>query len=85
MLAELAAYLGWTVYVWPQPHQEALMQAARQALPAGAAALGAPALQSTSREVVVRVQGMIESDDLASAAAEFQRETGWRLVVQERR
>lgn len=33
------------------------MQAARQALPPGLVALGAPALQSASREVVLKVRG----------------------------
>ena len=85
MLAELAAYLGWTVYVWPQPHQEALMRAARDSLPDGVVPVGAPAIQSAAREVVVRVQGSVDPAALAGAAAGFQRETGWRLVVEERR
>ncbi|MFN8568828.1 MAG: hypothetical protein U0Z44_15235 [Kouleothrix sp.] len=29
-LAGLAEHTGWSVRVWPQPHQESLMQAARQ-------------------------------------------------------
>ena len=80
-LAELAAYTGWRVRIWPHVHQEALMQAARAALPAGLTSSGAPALQSATREVVLRVQGDAAGADLAAAAAQFQATTGWQLVL----
>ncbi|HMQ34274.1 MAG TPA: hypothetical protein PKD53_26300, partial [Chloroflexaceae bacterium] len=80
-LAELAAFIGWTVRLWPQPHQEALMRAAREALPPGVAALGAAAIQSASREVVVKAQGACAAAALEAAAAAFAERTGWRLTV----
>lgn len=84
-LAELAAYIGWTVQLWPQPHQEALMQAAREALPPGLASLGAPAIQAASHEVVVKVQGAAPAEAIAAAAQAFAERTGWTLTLRERR
>lgn len=78
-LAELAAFIGWTVRLWPQPHQEALMRAAREAVPAGLTVLGAPAIQSAAREVAVRVQGASTPEALEAAAAAFLGRTGWAL------
>jgi hypothetical protein len=83
-LADLAAYIGWTVQLWPQPHQEALSQAARAALPAGLTPVGAPALRSATREVTVRVQGTATPDARAAAAEAFAARTGWRLTLMER-
>jgi uncharacterized protein len=80
-LAEFAAYVGWTVRIWPQVHQEALMQAAREAIPASLTLLGAPAIQSATREVTVRVQGSIDSEQLRAAAERFREMTGWTLVL----
>ncbi len=84
-LAELAAYIGWTVQLWPQPHQEALMQAAREALPPGLAPMGAPAIQAASREVVVKVQGAAPAEAIAAAAQAFAERTGWTLTLREGR
>lgn len=80
-LAELAAFIGWTVRLYPQPHQEALMRAAREALPASLSPVGSPALQSAAREVAVRVQGQAEPAELEAAAAAFAERTGWRLTI----
>ena len=84
-LAELAAYIGWTVRLWPQPHQAALMQAAREALPPGLTPLGAPAIQAASREVVVKVQGAAPAEAIAAAARAFAERTGWKLTLREGR
>lgn len=83
-LAELAAFVGWTVQLWPQPHQEALAQAARAALPEGLSLVGAPALHGAAREVAVRVQGAASPEARAAAEAAFAARTGWRLTIQER-
>ncbi|NNJ11772.1 MBL fold metallo-hydrolase [Chloroflexales bacterium ZM16-3] len=80
-LAELAAFVGWAVRVWPQPHQEALMRAAREALPPGLRASGAPAIQGASREVTLRAQGAASVEELESAACAFAERTGWALSV----
>jgi hypothetical protein len=84
-LAALAAHIGWTVRLWPQPHQEALMQAAREALPPGLAPVGAPAIQAASREVVVKVQGVAPAEAIAEATRAFAERTGWTLTLREKR
>jgi hypothetical protein len=83
-LAALAAYIGWTVQLWPQPHQEALSQAARAALPPGLTVVGAPALHGAAREVVVRVQGAVSAEACAEAVAAFAARTGWTLTLRDR-
>lgn len=80
-LAELAAFIGWTVRLWPQPHQEALMRAAREALPPGLTVQSAPALQNATREVVVRVQGSCSTAELTEAVTRVREQTGWILTV----
>ncbi len=80
-LAELAAFIGWAVRIWPQPHQEALMRAAREALPPGLRAQGAPAIQGASREVTLRAQGAASAEELDAAARGFAEHTGWALKV----
>ena len=80
-LAELAGFIGWSVRLWPQPHQEALMQAAREALPAGLIAVGTPAIQPTTREVAVKTQGACSAEALDAASHAFTERTGWQLVV----
>ncbi len=78
-LAELAAYIGWTVRLWPQSHQEAMMHAARESLPEGLHALGTPALRPTLREVELRVQGEAPAEAINAAGVAFYERTGWRL------
>jgi Cft2 family RNA processing exonuclease len=80
-LAGLAEYIGWTVRIWPQAHQDALMQAAREAVPAGLVLLGAPALQSATHEVLLKVQGEIDEQAFDTARTTFHERTGWRLVL----
>lgn len=80
-LAELAAFIGWSVRLWPQPHQEALIQAAREAMPPGLVALGNPALQSATHEAVLRVGGTATPEAVAEAARVFYQRTDWRLTL----
>lgn len=79
-LAALAAYIGWTVQIWPQPRQDALMQAAQSFLPKEVTAIGTAAIQPTTHEVVVRARGTATAEDLAAAAERFAEQTGWQLV-----
>jgi uncharacterized protein len=78
--AALAEYIGWAVRLWPQPHQEALITAAREALAEGCVVVGTPALQHAAREAVVRV-AQAAGCDAESAAATFRARTGWQLTV----
>ena len=80
-LVALADYVGWAVQIWPQPHQQALIDAARAALPPGLQALGAPALQAATREVMVKVGGSASPETIADAASAFHERTGWKLVL----
>ncbi len=79
--AELANYIGWSVTIWPQPHQDAMMRAAREALPPSLRPSGAPAIQSASREVALRAQGSAAPEEIAAAEAAFAAKTGWALRV----
>ncbi|NTV64197.1 MAG: hypothetical protein HGA65_11760, partial [Oscillochloris sp.] len=78
-LAELADFIGWAVRIWPQPHQEALMRAAREVLPPGLQPSGTPAIQSAAHEVVLRVQGEANEAERAAATRDFAERTGWSL------
>ncbi|WP_129633556.1 MBL fold metallo-hydrolase [Candidatus Oscillochloris fontis] len=80
-LTDLAEQIGWTVRIWPQPHQEALIRAARAALPPGVQAQGSPALQLATREVTVRVQGNVPPEAIEAATRQFSEQTGWVLRV----
>jgi uncharacterized protein len=80
-LANLAEYTGWTIRLWPQPNQEALMQAAKQVLPPGLTPLATPTLQSISREVVLKVTGSSSNAAFESALEKFRTRTGWQLIL----
>ncbi|EFO81992.1 beta-lactamase domain protein [Oscillochloris trichoides DG-6] len=80
-LADLAAQIGWTVAIWPQPHQQALIHAAQAVLPPGLHAQGSPALQLATREATVRVQGNVPPEAIEAATRQFNAQTGWVLRV----
>src|SRR6185436_20121102 len=80
-LRALAARIGWTVQLWPQVHQQALMAAAGQALPAGLRAMATPSIHAERQAVEGRVQGTIEAEELAAAVSHFAAETGWQLQL----
>jgi Cft2 family RNA processing exonuclease len=80
-IAELARGTGWQIQVHPQPHQGALDAAARAALPAGLALIGAPSLASPTREVTLRCRGEADPAAIEAARAAFAEQTGWSLVI----
>jgi hypothetical protein len=80
-IAELARATGWQVQVHPQPHQGALDAAARAALPAGLALIGAPSLAAATREVTLRARGQADPAAVEAARATFAERTGWSLVI----
>ncbi|MFV9505608.1 MAG: MBL fold metallo-hydrolase [Oscillochloridaceae bacterium umkhey_bin13] len=82
-LAGLAEFIGWTVQLWPQPHQEAMIQAARAALPEGTVALATPAIQHGQHTVVVRVRDTASPEALDAAITQFRDHTGWQLVLRQ--
>lgn len=84
-LAELARLTGWRVQVWPQPHQASLLDAARAAAEqAGLRLAGTLALRADQRVAEVALREPAPPAAVASAAAAFERRTGWRLVVSQR-
>jgi Cft2 family RNA processing exonuclease len=80
-VAELADGTGWQVQIHPQPHQAALAEAARQALPPGVTPLGSPSFNAGTHEVLIRCRGEVAAETLAAAQETFLAQTGWRLVV----
>ncbi len=82
MLADLASATGWTLQVWPNANQQALLQAATHALPADLSPLGTPAIQQMNREVIVRVRGTTTTATLEATTTAFTKQTGYQLVVQ---
>lgn len=83
-LEAAAAAAGVPIHIAPQPHQGALMQAAREVLPPGLTPLRAPSLLFEHTQVEVICSG--EADDVAVQAAQEQLHatTGWRLDIQVR-
>ncbi len=80
-LSALAEEIGWTIQIWPQPHQQALIDAAQAVLPPGVEAQGSPALQLATREATVRVKGAMSPEAIETATRQFNAQTGWVLRV----
>ena len=83
-LKEFARQTGWAVQIYPQPHQQALADAARQVLPDGIQISGAPSIAFAKNEVAVVCHGQVDSSLLDAAQRRFKETTGWQLVVQQR-
>ena len=84
-LEELARRTGWTVAVWPQAHQGALLEAARAALPPGWEALKTPSVFAEERRVRVKVrppEGPDPETVAAEAATAFRERTGHALELE---
>ena len=79
-IREVERRTGWQVVVDPHPHQQALELLAVQCLPPGARKVGSPSLRPAQRELVLRVVGLEGRVD----TERFERESGWRLVLEER-
>jgi len=71
---------GWKVAVDPHPHQQALELLAVECLPPGTRKLGSPSLRPAQREMVLGVAGLEGPAD----TERFERESGWRLVLEGR-
>lgn len=80
-IAAITARTGWQARIYPEPHQGALEARARQALPAGLTASGAPSLHRAERTVVLSYQGSAPEEELQAAETSFATATGWRLVL----
>jgi uncharacterized protein len=80
-LEQLAASTGWTVRVYPQTHQEELVRAAIDVLPAGVQLDGRPSLDQERRTVVARCRGTLEPKQVEVVQATFAERTGWALAL----
>ncbi|NJN68214.1 MAG: hypothetical protein HC884_16620 [Chloroflexaceae bacterium] len=81
-LDRLSNQTGWTVTVYPEPHQGAMEALVRRTMPEGAEVVGAPSLYRKNRQVLTKVRGRAEKKALDRAREAFAQTTGWTLVVQ---
>jgi len=83
-LEEVARRTGWTVSVWPHPHQGALVQAAVERLPAGCEPLNTPSYFAEEKRLQMKVRASEAMDPGALEAAldAFRRRTGHRLELE---
>ena len=79
--ARLERETGWKLRVHPQPHHEALMDAAVQHLPLGLTAIGTPSMYHDRKAIGVRCKGSATPEAIREARQEFHEETGWQLHV----
>lgn len=79
-LVELAQRSGWKVVLNQHPHQQAVLSAALECLPAGWEPVKGPALYPDGR--VRLVARAAEEADSASAQSAFQERTGLELVLE---
>jgi Cft2 family RNA processing exonuclease len=80
-LEQLAASTGWTVRVHPQTHQEELIRAVTQVLPAGVELDGRPSLDQERRVVSARCRRALTPEQVEAAQASFAERTGWALAL----
>jgi hypothetical protein len=76
-IGEVERRTGWKAVVDPHPHQQALELLAVQCLPPGTRKLGSPSLRPAQREMVLRIAGLEGQAD----TERFERESGWRLLL----
>jgi hypothetical protein len=81
LLAAAAEAAGVPISIAPQPHQGALIEAAREALPAELHLLRTPSLRFEQHTVRVTCAGNASEQVLAEARQQFQEQTGWSLVI----
>ncbi len=83
-LDEVARLTGWSIQVWPQPHQGALVQAALEALPAGLEPRKTPSYFAEDKRIRVVLQApeTLDPEALEQAIATFLQKTGHRLEVE---
>jgi uncharacterized protein len=80
-LAQLAAATGWTVKIHPQVHQDALLRAVAEALPAGTQLDGRASLDQERRTVLARCHGALAPEQIEAAQTAFRERTGWMLAL----
>jgi hypothetical protein len=80
-LEMLAEKTGWSVTIYPEPHQGEMEAQVRRVIPAGLDVIGAPSLYRQDHQVVVRCRGQADEQAMHAAEATFCEATGWYLVI----
>ncbi len=81
LFTRITEQTGWEVKVQEGIHQEALAQLARDVLPAGLTASGAPSIYHNQQTVLVQCKGAAPQEAVLAAQNTFAEETGWRLTI----
>src|SRR5262245_51533549 len=79
-LKEIVAGTGWTYTINDKPHQGRLIEVALECLPA--TMLRAPAVHLEAKEVVVKLDALLDESIVVAAMTVFHERTGWRLRLQ---
>ncbi len=81
-LTAIAEQTGWNIRIHGGVHQQALIEAAQRALPAGLFSAATPSIRQSNHEVGVTALGEATEDALEQARVRFQEETGWSLRIE---
>ncbi|HEY3992251.1 MAG TPA: MBL fold metallo-hydrolase [Ktedonobacteraceae bacterium] len=79
--AEVETTTGWQVHVPDGIHQEALAAMARNVLPEGLKASGAPSIYHQQQAVLLQCKGEAPQEEVLAAQEHFEEETGWQLTI----
>ncbi|HEX7736070.1 MAG TPA: MBL fold metallo-hydrolase [Ktedonobacteraceae bacterium] len=79
--AQVETSTGWLVQVPDGIHQEALAAMARDVLPAGLRAVGAPSIYHQQQAVLIQCKGEASQEEVLAAQERFEEETGWQLTI----
>jgi len=81
-LATLAEKTGWQIRIHPSVHQQAMIEAARRAVPTSFVMLGTPSLNQSAKLAKVTVVGEEDEALMQEAWQRFHDETGWHLAFE---
>ena len=80
-LDALAAQTGWRVYLHPNVHQKALIEAARRLLPEGTGIAGRASILQERRTLSLTPTGGVSEEAKEEMQRRFAEETGWKLEI----
>jgi hypothetical protein len=81
-IAELAQQVGWRLSINPQANQGTISEIARTLLArAGWTASKGPSLYPERAEVTITLVNQVEPTEISALVADFERQTGFRLLV----
>ncbi len=80
-LTTLANQTGWRVYLHPNAHQKALLEAAHRLLPEGVGINGKASIYQEGRLLVLPCTAPLSAETQEAMQRQFAQETGWHLNV----